>query len=51
MTPKNQEVGRRMALPCRSQNVRISVVLGADGEIQRRDRLGGLIHDHYRAAA
>jgi putative transposase len=25
--------------------------LPASGEIQRRDRLGGLIHEYYRAAA
>ena len=38
------------ALALRPPNGRAEASLPASGEIQRRDRLGGLIHEYYRAA-
>jgi hypothetical protein len=39
------------ALDLRPPNPGTEALLPASGEIQRHDRLGGLIHDYYRAAA
>jgi transposase InsO family protein len=39
------------ALDLRPPNQGTEAVLPASGEIQRHDRLGGLIHEYYRAAA
>jgi hypothetical protein len=39
------------ALALRPPNPATDALLPASGQIQRRDRLGGLIHEYYRAAA
>ena len=39
------------ALELRPPNPETEAPLAASGDIQRHDRLGGLIHEYYRAAA